>query len=456
MNDISYWALPDSALTELIDYLDRIRASGTAVHNDFEELRTAINEQDEEALEPWTVPGAVLNLIQTVTFEPSVASANSGDSGPTRRPSIISAIALFLPLLLTWWTLAKAATAYGALIAAEPAQRAVPFIALWQSSFKGRLDSAFNLSSFAAKATLLILCVIVVQWWSLRKGHHHQQHAEAAQVKRQRDAGTRYKEACKLALRLERALYPHHTTTVLRFKSELTSAAKALAKLHAQAKEEREQTEVALIQLQAFLSVMQDLSQSLHDAGRSQVLELSASTKELIQSMQSEVQILSEKFSEVNHEFSASLRMLTQTLGLQLEGASSAMRQSGEQVAGQVATLATSSTSLAKDVADLNSALSSVDQRLQQGIQRALSGGAQELIDALEARSAWERSMGSRLEVVVDAFGQLIGKAGSINEQQARTLVGQVDELVNQAKLILQSIESRVGGEVHVPPKQGE
>jgi hypothetical protein len=134
---------------------------------------------------------------------------------------------VFVPLMLTWYGLTRASSAYGALTGADPRAASRPFLQLWQSGFEGHLTGAFTFGHVAMSATVAIaLLFALVLVHGLRR---------SAVARREEDAD-RGREELMAALvpaltRAQLVLNRQRSSSPQRFAAELTEAAATLKRL---------------------------------------------------------------------------------------------------------------------------------------------------------------------------------------------------------------------------------
>ncbi|WP_234380325.1 methyl-accepting chemotaxis protein [Streptomyces sp. CMB-StM0423] len=111
-------------------------------------------------LEPWTE----LDLIAAYARPESVHEALRPPPQPRYLAWVEAALGalVFVPLLLTWFGLTRASSAYDALTQAEPKQAERPFLQLWQTGFEGHLTGWFTFGHVVASATAVIACLLLL------------------------------------------------------------------------------------------------------------------------------------------------------------------------------------------------------------------------------------------------------------------------------------------------------
>ena len=132
---------------------------------------------------------------------------------------------VFVPLMLTWYGLTRASSAYGALTGADPEAAFRPFLQLWQSGFEGHLTGAFTFGHVAMSAT-----VAIVVLFALALAHGVRRSA-VARREEDADRGSGELTAGARAVFLTRAqlvLNQQRSGSPQRFAAELTGAAATL------------------------------------------------------------------------------------------------------------------------------------------------------------------------------------------------------------------------------------
>lgn len=111
-------------------------------------------------LEPWTE----LDLIAAYARPESVHEALRPPPQPRYLAWVEAALGalVFVPLLLTWFGLTRASSAYDALTDADPEQAERPFLQLWQTGFEGHLTGWFTFGHVVASATAVIACLLLL------------------------------------------------------------------------------------------------------------------------------------------------------------------------------------------------------------------------------------------------------------------------------------------------------
>ncbi|PKT71409.1 methyl-accepting chemotaxis protein [Streptomyces populi] len=190
-------------------------------------LAAALRNQDATGLDPWSE----LDLLAAYARPESLrAAAGAGRGGGhplwSYAEGVLGAL-VFVPLMLTWYGLTQASSAYGALTGADPGAASRPFLQLWQSGFEGHLTGAFTFGHVAMSATVAIaLLFALVLVHGLRR---------SALARREEDAD-RGREELMAALvpvltRAQLVLNGRRSGSPQRFAAELTEAAVTLRRL---------------------------------------------------------------------------------------------------------------------------------------------------------------------------------------------------------------------------------
>lgn len=188
-------------------------------------LAVALRDQDVTALDPWSE----LDLLSAYA-RPESLRASGGQGGEhtvwSYAEGVLGAL-VFVPLILTWYGLTRASSAYGALTGADPRAASRPFLQLWQSGFEGRLTGAFSFGHVAMSATVAIAVLFaLVLVHGLRR----------SAVARREEAADRAAEELMAVLvptltRAQLVLNQRRSSSPQRFAAELTGAAATLGRL---------------------------------------------------------------------------------------------------------------------------------------------------------------------------------------------------------------------------------
>ncbi|MEV5322080.1 methyl-accepting chemotaxis protein [Streptomyces sp. NPDC052687] len=187
-------------------------------------LADALGDKDPTALEPWIE----LDLLAAYARRESL-----GRTGPrtehrawTYAEAALGAL-VFVPLMVTWYGLTRASSAYEALIGENPKAATRPFLQLWQSGFEGHLTGAFTFGHVAMSATAAIgVLFALVLVHGLRRAALTRRE-EAAE----RDAEDLMAQLVPVLTRAQLVLNEHRLSSPQRFSTELTQAAATLTKL---------------------------------------------------------------------------------------------------------------------------------------------------------------------------------------------------------------------------------
>jgi hypothetical protein len=188
-------------------------------------LADALRAQNTSALDPWSE----LDLLAAYA-RPESLHAKNGRELENRVWSYAEAVLgalVFVPLMLTWYGLTRASSAYGALTGADPKAASRPFLQLWQSGFDGHLTGAFTFGHVAMSATVAITVLFTLvlvhglRRSAVTRGEEAAEHAGQELMALLVPALTR----AQLVLNRQRLSSPQ------RFAAELTEAAATLDRL---------------------------------------------------------------------------------------------------------------------------------------------------------------------------------------------------------------------------------
>ncbi|MFD9376203.1 hypothetical protein ACFWBH_11815 [Streptomyces sp. NPDC059999] len=193
--------------------------------DELKSLADALQGLGDGDIEPWTE----LDLLQAYARPESVSAALA--EAPEHRAWALLEVAIgtlvFLPLLLTWFGLSRAADAYRTLIGEDPKSAARPFLQLWQSGFEGRLAdwSTFGHVAGSATAVILLLFLLAAVHGVRRTRTEHR----ADQARRTADELLAL--LVPLLTRAQLLLNEQRLSSPRRFTAELTGAAANLGRL---------------------------------------------------------------------------------------------------------------------------------------------------------------------------------------------------------------------------------
>ncbi|MFE2535284.1 methyl-accepting chemotaxis protein [Streptomyces sp. NPDC059371] len=188
-------------------------------------LAAALRNQDAAELDPWSE----LDLLAAYARPESLREPGGRAAEHplwSYAEGVLGAL-VFVPLMLTWYGLTRASSAYGALTGADPRAASRPFLQLWQSGFEGHLTGAFTFGHVAMSATVAIaLLFALVLVHGVRR---------SAVARREEDAD-RGREELMAALvpaltRAQLVLNGQRSSSPQRFAAELTESAATLRRL---------------------------------------------------------------------------------------------------------------------------------------------------------------------------------------------------------------------------------
>ncbi|MER5384986.1 methyl-accepting chemotaxis protein [Streptomyces sp. NPDC002688] len=188
-------------------------------------LAAALRDQDVTALDPWSE----LDLLAAYARPESLGSTGDRDGEHqlwSYAEAVLGAL-VFVPLMLTWYGLTRASSAYGALTGADPEAASRPFLQLWQSGFEGHLTGAFTFGHVAMSAT-----VAIVVLFALALAHGVRRSAVARREEdADRGSGELMAALVPVLTRAQLVLNQQRSGSPQRFAAELTGAAATLKRL---------------------------------------------------------------------------------------------------------------------------------------------------------------------------------------------------------------------------------
>lgn len=200
-------------------------------------LADALRGLGDGDLEPWTE----LDLIAAYARPESVHEALRQPSQPRYLAWVEAALGalVFVPLLLTWFGLTRASSAYDALTDAEPKQAERPFLQLWQTGFEGHLTGWFTFGHVVGAATGVIACLLLL---ALLHGWGRAAADRAEEAVRQ-DADRLLARLLPVLTRAQLLLNEERLGSSARFAAELGKAAAGLNRLTSKAVKTQERME---------------------------------------------------------------------------------------------------------------------------------------------------------------------------------------------------------------------
>jgi hypothetical protein len=192
-------------------------------------LADALRAPDVSALEPWSELDLLAAYARPESFH--AATGREAEHQAWSYAEGVLGSLVFVPLLLTWYGLTQASSAYEALTGADPKAASRPFLQLWQSGFEGHLTGAFTFGHVAMSATVVIMVLFAL---ILVHGL-----CRSAVTRREEEAERASDElSAQLVPALTRAqlmVNQQRRGSPQRFAAELTSAASTLNKLGSKA-----------------------------------------------------------------------------------------------------------------------------------------------------------------------------------------------------------------------------
>ncbi|MCX4990473.1 MULTISPECIES: methyl-accepting chemotaxis protein [unclassified Streptomyces] len=185
-------------------------------------LAAALRDQDVTALDPWSE----LDLLAAYARPESLGATGDRDGEHqvwSYAEAVLGAL-VFVPLMLTWYGLTRASSAYGALTGADPKAASRPFLQLWQSGFEGHLTGAFTFGHVAMSATVAIVVLFtLVLVHGVRRSAVARREEDA-----ERGSGQLMAALVPVLTRAQLVLNQQRSGSPQRFAAELTGAAATL------------------------------------------------------------------------------------------------------------------------------------------------------------------------------------------------------------------------------------
>jgi hypothetical protein len=215
-------------IAQSIEKLARRPALGTR-KEELSALASALRDGDAAALDAWSE----LDLLAAYARPESLRAAGGQDAEHriwSYAEGVLGAL-VFVPLMLTWYGLTRASSAYGALTGADPKAAARPFLQLWQSGFEGHLTGAFTFGHVAMSATVAIAVLFaLVLVHGVRRSTVARREEDA-----DRASGELMAALVPVLTRAQLVLGGRRSSSPQRFAAELTGAAATLRQLGDQA-----------------------------------------------------------------------------------------------------------------------------------------------------------------------------------------------------------------------------
>ncbi|WP_326629770.1 MULTISPECIES: hypothetical protein [unclassified Streptomyces] len=350
-------------------------------------LSDAFDSKDATELDPWTD----LDLLQAFARPESISPAAGADAEHKAwswLEALLGAL-VFVPLMMTWYGLTQASSAYQALTGANPKAAARPFLQLWQSGFDGYLTGAFTFGHVAMGATtaIALLFALVLVHGFRRSSVTRREEAE------QRQTETLNRRLVPVLTRAQLVLNMHRMASPQRFAAELTEAAATLTRLGNRA-----------------VKVQRDLSSAAVVVGEA-------------------VEKAEGRLAGID----SSVRPLEDAAGRIEE----AVRDNGKEVGSAVSGSGVMVRKALEDVRDANGSVRDVLDRAGDRVE-----------DSVNTLAASQRSFTTGIEVAADVSAQILTRLGEVVEESARGVTESHEvagRLAEQAGA-LREVAERFGG----------
>ncbi|MFI6630764.1 hypothetical protein ACIBI7_17990 [Nonomuraea fuscirosea] len=173
---------------------------------------------------------------------------------------LVQPVLVFLPILITWFGLHRATTAYGEAVAAGGAETARrPFLEMWQQGFDGRLTAILRFDSVALATLIAIALLIAVTLLDrlLRRRDENKAESQAEELRRRLRAAL---TEATLTLGQVRLASP------ARFQAELTKSAMEISEVGSTLRRLQEQVVSSLeASMESTRTAMESLTEATAD-----------------------------------------------------------------------------------------------------------------------------------------------------------------------------------------------
>lgn len=187
-------------------------------------------DQDSGRLEQWAAVDLVAALARDENIDTGkVAAAAPGgprSRGGNRERTVDAflGVLVFVPLLVTWFGLARASAAYSRLATREPDKATEPFLQLWERGFDGNLSPWLRFGNVASTAVLFIGLLLLTSAYHAMARHRSQTAAD----KQRAAVAARTGELALVLVRTQVVVNSHRAVTPADFTAALGDSAKRL------------------------------------------------------------------------------------------------------------------------------------------------------------------------------------------------------------------------------------
>lgn len=328
---------------------------------ELDDLGAALAATDPSGLDRWTD----IDLVGAFARPESVAATTrTEEEHPAWSwlEAVLGAL-VFVPLILTWYGLTRASSAYEALTGADPKMAARPFLQLWQSGFEGHLTGAFTFGHVAMSATVAIVVLFtLVLVHGLRRSNVGRREESA-----RRRADDLLARLVPVLVRAQLVLNEHRTASPQRFTAELTGAASTLTRLGNRAARTNKDLAAAAALVEASVK-----------GAEARLAKVDTSVRPL--------------------EHAA-------------DRIADAVRDNGKSVEGAINGNVTQVRQALQDVRDVNGEL-----------RDRLTAAGDRVEDSVTGLAASQRSFTSGIEVASDISAQILARLGEVAEESARAV----------------------------------
>lgn len=342
-------------------------------------LADALQGHSSSALEPWTE----LDLLHAFA-RPESLSAIVRDE-PRRQfwswlEAVLGAL-VFVPLLLTWFGLTKASSAYEALIGSDPKMAARPFLQLWQSGFEGRLTGWFTFGHVAGTATgAILLLFLLAAAHGARRAQNDRRETAA-----QHAADNLMAQLVPILTRAQLVLNEQRLSSPVRFAAELTGAAATLGRLGDKA-----------IRTQKHLASAATTVSDAVDSAERRLADVDGAVRPL---------------EEAAARIETAVRTNGTEVGKAMSSLAAPLEAAGQRVEAAVNGSGVMVRQALEDVRGLNGE-----------VRDALGRASERVEDSVQVLAASQRSFTTATEVATDVSAQVLDRLAQVTEETARAV----------------------------------
>jgi hypothetical protein len=361
-----------------------------------------------------------VDLFDAFTPESTITIRGRAHTLLDAATGLLAAIAVFLPVAWTWWSMSKASSAYQDLLAVGGGA-GESFLQLWVTGFDGRLEALHQLPQMALISVFLILGAVLLL--ILQRSTSNRR--SVVETGRYQQAEVELHEALTQATRLL-AIKPVSNND--EFEVLVTRSIRELHRAHEQsaasADRLRQSTETAGTALEASLASVEPLLADVQAATQTMHAAATAMESAAEESGRATVGVVSQLTDDI---VKSGEQWRTSHL-MAVDASSSAMTKASESLTRGARDLTSIAEQLARDVAGLNAAAQRVPDLLTNAIQSATVDTVREIRDAAPA---FDKSTDEMVRSLQGIDSALVGNQSAVQAQvseltQARDSLGKI------------------------------